>query len=382
MRPLPPARLEEWMREYYFQAEIDIGSSGVEDLSFAELREMLGITADDLDGVVFRDSETLGGAELRAAIARRWTAGAEQSVMATHGSSEAIFLAMTALLAPGDEVLALAPCYQQLIGVAESIGCAVRHWPMKADRGFEADLDALRRSLSPKTRMLVVNFPHNPTGRSLTREDARALVGAAAARGTYLVWDGAFGDITYDAPPLPSPLDAYDRALVLGTLSKCYGLPGLRVGWCLASPDVLARMACVRDYVTLHLSPLVELIATRVIDGADRILARWLPLARRNRQVVTAWMQEHRDYASWAPPDGGVCAFPRLEGITDTEPFCRALAESHRVLLVPGTCFGHPGHVRLGFGRRTELLSEGLSRLSDGLRGYRCLHPSAISTQP
>jgi capreomycidine synthase len=371
MHTLPPARLEHWMRRYYFDVEIDIGSSGVEDFDLGELRRILGITEADLDSVIFRDSETLGGTGLREAIARRWARGMVDRVMVTHGSSEAIFLLMTALLRPGDEVVALAPCYPQLVAIAEAIGCRIQYWPLAFEHGLRVDLADVRRRLNGKTRMVVVNFPHNPTGRSLTPAEQDTLLRAVEATGAYLVWDGAFADVTYARPPLPSAHDMYDRAVVLGTMSKSFGLPGLRVGWCLAAPDVLAQLVQIRDYVTLHLSPLVELIAQRVIEQADDVLARRVPIASANLQIVSTWMHEHRDCVQWVPPDGGVCAFPWLAGISDTERFCAALAESHRVLVVPGECFDQPGHVRLGFGRRTEVLREGLTRLSDGLRRYR-----------
>ncbi|HYH78361.1 MAG TPA: capreomycidine synthase [Longimicrobium sp.] len=369
MLTLPPALLENWMRDYYFRAEVDIGSSGVEDFGFAELRALLGIGCEALDEIVFRDSETLGGAELREALAARWTGGAVERVMVTHGSSEANFLLMTALLRAGDEVVVLDPGYQQLHAIAEALGCRLRRWPLRFERGFEPDLDDLRALLTPRTRMVVVNFPHNPTGASLTPGGQRELIEAVASTGAYLLWDGAFADLAYDRP-LPDPVLLYDRACSLGTLSKAYGLPGLRVGWCLAAPEVLGKMVRVRDYLTLHLSPMVELVARRVIEEADRIVGMRMELARRNRAIVAAWMDEHAEWVRWAPPPGGVCAFPRLLGIPDTEAFCRTLAEAHGVLLVPGECFGAPGHVRLGFGRDTAVVRDGLDRLSAGLRAH------------
>jgi capreomycidine synthase len=382
MPSYPPALLEEWMREFYFRAEIDIGSSGVEDFGFAELRALLGIGVEDLDRLVFHDSETLGGQGIREALAHRWTADDPARVMVTHGSSEANFLVMTALLQRGDEVLTLSPCYQQLHTVAEVIGCRVRQWSLRGEHQFHVDIQELRAQLQPRTRMVVVNLPHNPTGVSVTLEEQRALIEAVADTGAYLVWDGAFADITYDLPRLPDPTRFYDRAISLGTLSKSYGLPGLRVGWCLAHPDVLAKLVRVRDYVTLHLSPLVEFVARRVIEEADLMLAQRLALASRNRQLVAAWAGGHGDRVHWTPPMGGVCGFPWLPEISDTEAFCRRLAEEHRVLLVPGECFGRPGHVRLGFGRDTEVLRTGLSRLSDALHTYRPSQAAAPGQRP
>jgi capreomycidine synthase len=368
MQSYPPALLEEWMRLYYFAVDADIGSSGVSDFSLAEVRSLLGIGVEELDAVVFHDSQTLGGTGVRRAVARRWAGGQVDRVMVTHGSTEAIFLVMNALLRPGDEVVVLDPVYPGLGDVVRAMGCRLRPWTLRAEDGWRADLDELAALVSERTRMVVVNFPHNPTGATLTRGEQDALLSIVERAGTWLLWDGAFADLVYEAPPLPDPAPRYSRAISLGTLSKAYGLPGLRVGWCLAAPEVLEGMTRVRDYTTLHLSPLVELIAERVIDGADRVLAQKRAVARRNRQTVERWMDEQDGAISWTAPRGGVCGFPRLHEVGDVEAFCHALAREQRVMLVPGTCFGTPGHARLGFGGSAQALEAGLERLAGALR--------------
>ncbi|HEY8019502.1 MAG TPA: capreomycidine synthase [Thermoanaerobaculia bacterium] len=365
---LPPALLEEWMRSYYFEAEIDIGSSGVEDYSLGELRELLGISQRELDEVVFHDSRTLGNPELRAAIARRWAAGEVDQVIVTHGATEANYLVMNSLLERDDEVLVLDPLYQQLHSIAGAIGCKLARLPLRFEHGFAPDLEEAGALIGPRTRMIVVNFPHNPTGVTVTVEQQRELIRLAARVGAYLVWDLAFGELTYERPPLPSPGLLYERAISMGTLSKAYGLPGLRLGWCIAAPEVLARFVRLRDYLTLHLSPLVELVARRAIESAEVLLAPRLQQAARNRRRVEDWMSDQEGRASWVRPAAGVCAFPRLEGVPDVDDFCRRLLVDDGVLLVPGSCFGLPRHVRLGFGGASRDLEEGLRRLGEALR--------------
>src|SRR6266542_1531132 len=163
-----PALLEEWFRSYYFNTEIDIGSRGVEPFSMAELRSRLGISPSDLDRIVFRDSESLGGVAIRQAIARRYANGDESRVLGSHGSSEAMFLIIHSLLKPGDEVSAQDPAYQQFCSTAEAVGCSVRYWRLRFEAGFGADLDLLESLNTHRNRMIIVNFPHNPTGCSVT----------------------------------------------------------------------------------------------------------------------------------------------------------------------------------------------------------------------
>jgi aspartate/methionine/tyrosine aminotransferase len=160
----------------------------------------------------------------------------------------------------------------------------------------------------------------------------------------------------------------YERAISMGTLSKCFGLPGLRVGWCIAAPQVLEQCIRWRDYITLHLSPLVETIAAAAIAQSDVLVGPRLEQARTNLAILTAWLGGHEELG-WAPPQGGVCIFPRLPTEIDVETFCHRLARERKVLLVPGSCFGHPQHVRLGFGGAAADLKEGLGRLGDLLAG-------------
>ena len=379
---LPEALLEEWMREFYFAVDLDLGSSGVQDYSIAELRRIAGIDHGEVDAMVLHDSRTLGGPGLRRALAERFLDGDPSRVIATHGSTEANFLIMQALLKPGDEVLVLEPIYQQLRAVAEAIGCRLRGWPLRSEAGFRPDVEEGASLIGPKTRMVVVNFPHNPTGVSLSREEQRALISAAERHGAYLVWDAAFAELVYDGEPLPEPILEYDRAVSMGTLSKAYGLPGLRLGWCFASPEVLQRFVRLRDYLTLHLSPLVELFAERAIRAGDQLVGLRRRQGMENLARLERWMAEHREHVDWTRPRGGVCCFPRLRNVPDVRDFCTRLAERERVMLVPGDCFGHPQHVRLGFGASAEDLEEGLARLSRSLRRSAAPSPAVGAESP
>ncbi len=363
----PPAALEDWMRDYYFEAEIDIGSSGVEDYSLRQLRSLLGLSHEELDAIVFHDSQTLGDPALRQAIGARWAGGRDDRVIVTHGATEANFLVMNALLQRGDEVVVLDPLYQQLYSVAETIGCRLLRLPLQFEQGYRLDLAEASALIGPQTKMIVVNFPHNPTGASLTPEEQQELIRLASQVGAYLVWDAAFADLTYDQPPLPDPGLFYERAVTMGTLSKAYGLPGLRLGWCLAAPQVLERFIRLRDYLTLHLSPLVEFVAHKAIANGDLLLNQRQQQATHNLAIVERWVKERPAAVEWVRPTGGVCAFPRLPAVADVVAFCRQLAERERVLLVPGSCFGCPQHVRLGFGGATAELEEGLGRLAGAL---------------
>jgi capreomycidine synthase len=365
---IAPALLEYWLRDYYFNCDFDISCSGVESFSLGELRDILRLSQGEMDQVVFCDSESLGAPGLRKAIADRWGDGKPDCVMATHGSSEAQFLVLNALLRRGDEVVVLEPSYQPLYSIAESIGCKLRPWRLRFEKGFRPDIEEAKRLIGPRTAMVILNFPHNPTGASLTLEEQAELLDAIKQVRAYLVWDAAFAELIYEGAPLPDPYRSYERCISLGTLSKAYGLPGLRIGWALASREVLTQCIQLRDYITLYLSPLVELIAQRAIAQSDRLLSLRLPQIRANLAILADWCAQHEEFIDYVPPQGGVSTFLRLTGVANVEEFCHRLAREYKTLLVPGSCFNQPSFVRLGFGGATAELEQGLSRLSTLLR--------------
>ncbi len=364
------AKLEAWMRDYYHAVDHDIGSSGVRDVTMAELQEICGFTLAELEPMVFHDSESYGGTRLRTALAARWNGGDVDRVMVTHGSSESIYLVMHTVLEPGDEVVVVEPAYQQLYDIAASRGCHVTRWALNAEDGFAVDLAELRRLAARRPAMIVVNFPHNPTGVSITPAQQDELISIAAGCGAWLVWDHACGELTYDRPPLTLPTGRYERCIAFGTFSKSYGLAGLRVGWCIAPPEQLARMALLRDYIALYVSPVLEFIAERAVRSADRIVAMHQQHAATNLKLLREWVDSVPELVRFTDPDGGVTAFVEFPGRPDVVAMCRCLAERHRVLLVPGACFGERfrDYARLGFGGTTAELTAGLSRLEQVLR--------------
>lgn len=358
------------MRWYYHAVDHDIGSSGVRDLTVEELRELCGFDLAELDDLVFHDSESFGGTQLRAALADRWTGGDVDRVMVTHGSSEAIYIVMHTVLEPGDDVVVVEPAYQQLYDIAATLGCRILRWPLREHDGFAVDIAALRALVARyRPRMIVVNFPHNPTGVTITRDQQQELVTIAAQTDAWLVWDHAFGELSYDSAPLPLPTGCYPRCIAFGTFSKSYGLAGIRVGWCVAPHDLLARMAVLRDYIALYVSPLLEFFAEQAVRHAERIVTLQRGHAGANRRVLLDWAEAMGDRVRIVPPAGGVTAFVELPGHGDTTDLCERLARRDRVLLVPGACFGggYTSYVRLGFGGTGAELSAGLTALADAL---------------
>ncbi|GHC43879.1 capreomycidine synthase [Streptomyces cinnamoneus] len=367
---VPAAALEDWLRERYFQAETDISSSGVHNYTLGDLRALdPGLRDGELDALMFRDGPALGAERLRAAVAARVHPGPGQVVMTTHGSSEALFLALNALVRPGDEVVVPDPAYHSLSALAASVGAVLRPWPLRPENGFVPDLADLRAVLSARTRLVVVNFPHNPTGACVDPAGRTELLELVEASGATLLWDGALTDLVYDHPPLPDPSRDIGRCLSFGTLSKAYGLPGLRVGWCVLPAELAPGLVRMRDYLTLSLSPLTELLAAVAVEHADTLIAPRLAGARRGRDLLLEWARRTDGAVECPVPRGGVTAFPRFRGVTDTTELCERLLARHGVLAVPGSCFGHPDRMRIGFSCPEGDLLRGLEAISEELAG-------------
>ena len=275
-----------------------------------------------------------------------------------------MFVVMNVLLDMNDEVIVPTPSYQPLISIPEAIGCKVKLWQLHPEQQFVPDLQELKRMITADTRMVIVNFPNNPTGATLTVEQLDELIEVVSEVNAYLLWDSAFTELSYTAPPLPDPGLKYKRTITLGTLSKTYGLGGLRVGWGIVGADVLDACVNMRSYITVNLSPLIEYIAQPVVKNLDQFVSIRFQQAQINLAIVAEWVEEHKGIVDWVRPQGGVTAFIKIAAILDIEAFCRRFAHDYSVFLLPGTCFGYPEYIRLGFGGPTWALREGLSRLS------------------
>ncbi|MFJ7205061.1 capreomycidine synthase [Streptomyces sp. NPDC098789] len=367
--------LEEWYRRHLGPDIHDISSSGVHPYTFAEIRDLCRIPAADLDEIVMDDSVSQGGAGIRRAIADRYAGGDADRVLVTHGSSEAIALTLSTLLHPGDRVVVQEGIYHSLGHYPRAAGCEVVELPAASVRDGEIDPDVLAELVTPGTAAVIVNFPHNPSGVTLSPRGLKELTARTAATGAVLVWDAATAEIAHRWDVLPDPGAEGGNTVSYGTLSKTFGLPGLRVGWAIAPKELLTATFPLRDRTTLFLSPLVELVAERAVRHADVLIGARAAEARANLAHLTDWMDEHAELVRWTPPEGGVCALPvfrELErasaGPGEVERFCLELLARHRTLLVPGTAFGSRHGARLGFGGPQESFRAGLDGLSRFLR--------------
>ena len=347
-------RLERYMARYEFSARHLVASSDCESYPMAEVVSWADDECRGLwEALRLGYTESPGLPQLRAEIAGLYRGFSADDVLEVV-PEEGVLIAMTVLLESGDHVIATHPGYQTLYGIAEGLGCEVTYWEPDEEQGWRFDPAFVRRELRPRTRLIVANFPHNPTGHLPTTAEYRELFDLAAEAGAYVFSDEMYQGLEQDpATRLPSAAELYDKAVALSGMSKTYSLPGLRVGW-LATRDreLLARLAAYKDYTTICASAPGEILALIGLRERERIVARNLRTIADNLDKLQALVTRRPGLLSLSRPRAGSVCFARLGAAEGALVFCRRLVEEAGVLLLPSTVFDYgDAHVRFGLGR-------------------------------
>jgi aspartate/methionine/tyrosine aminotransferase len=373
--------LERWMTRHETHVRYDIAESGILPLTAADLLDMEPVAEraaalERLLHVPLGYSEARGSAELRGALAATYARTTADQILVTTGAIEANYLLFNVLLEPGDHMVAPYPAYQQLYSVPKAIGCDVSLWRVGPETGYRYDVDALERLVNSRTRVIVVNTPHNPTGAMLSPADARRVYEIAERVGATVIGDEAYRWLAVpDGEPFAPPMrDLGERGISVGTLSKPFGLPGLRIGW-IAGPEPLVQQCwAMRDYITLSPGKLNDALACLAMRHRDAIVARNTRIITENLATAHAWMHERRDFISWTPPRGGLLALLKYDLPIDSLALADKLALEYSVMLAPGSAFGYEHHLRLGIGQRPEVFRKGLEEAARCFDEIRASH--------
>jgi aspartate/methionine/tyrosine aminotransferase len=358
--------LERYFARWEFAVDHLLCASDVEAYPMADLLALADDESRGLwDGLRLGYTESTGHPLLRREIASLYETIEPDEVLTFAGAEEAVFCLMNVLPGEGDHVVVTWPAYQSLYEVARAAGADVTLHELYEAHDWEIDLDALRRQVTPATRLIVVNLPHNPTGMLADRATFDTVVEIAADAGAHLLVDEVYRGLEHaGGEPLPAGADALPQGLSLGVMSKSFALPGLRIGWLATHDrDLLDRLARFKDYTTICSAAPSEILAIVALRARDRVLARSRAIVAANLERLDAFFDDWADRFSWVRPRGGSIGYPRLTvpGVR-IDDWAAELVASEGVLLLPGSQFGDPGnHFRLGFGRTD--LPEALDRL-------------------
>jgi aspartate/methionine/tyrosine aminotransferase len=376
-----PFAIERFYERWEFSAELMLSSSDCESLSVADLLALEPDAEERLKRLRLGYTEVPGSPELREAIAARHELIGPEDVLGLAAAEEGIFIAYHALLRPGDHVVVEAPCYGSAIELARSTGAEVSLWQRRHEEGWAYDLEDLERLLERNTKLIYVNSPHNPTGTQMPRATFERLLEIASERSIVIFSDEVYRGLEHDSSDrLPAACDLHPGAISLNTVSKAYGLPGLRTGW-LACRDheLLARIRALKLYTTICSSAPSELLVALAVRHGERLVERSRRLVLANLPLLDAFLESREELFEWVRPTAGPIGFPRVSGDFDVERWCESIAREASVLLLPGAVYEQPRHVRFGFGRVN--LPQALARLSEHLDGGSA-GPLETASQP
>ncbi len=357
-----PFRIEQFYAKYEFTTPYMLSSSDAESRSVAELLAFEPSAKAQLEQLWLGYTESNGAPYLRQTIARIYQSIAPEDVLVFSSAEEGIFVFYNALIAATDHVIVESPCYESAFEVARCTGASVSRWERRFETGWAHDLTALESLIQKNTKAIYINTPHNPTGTNMTLETLKAVLDLARERSIYVFCDEVYRELEHQPQTrLPAACDLYENAISLGSISKAYGLPGLRLGWYASrNPKLLKAARDYKDYTTICSSAPSEFLADLALRHRDILLERNLGLVQHNLPLLEAFMTRHSSLFSWVKPTASPIAFPRLE-VADVAAFCETVALEAGVLLLPGAVYDQPNHLRMGYGRRN--MPEALAKL-------------------
>ncbi len=367
MSAFQPFAMERMMSKWENAVEVNLSESGVHPLTLGELVDdpaaVEALLATELDY-----PQANGLYELRERIAALYPGATADNVLVTVGCAEANYITLTTLLEQGDEMVTMLPNYMQIPGIGHNFELRVRGFHLRAERDWAPDLDELADVVSAETRLVAVCNPNNPTGYILTEEEMDAVVAAADRAGAWLLADEVYsgGEQRTDAQT-PSFWGRYDRVLAMNSLSKAYGLPGLRLGWVVGPAATIDEIWARHEYTTISATMLANKLAAIALspERRPRIIKRARDYIRRGFPILDAWFQSHAGVFRVVPPQAAAIAFVRYHLEINSTEFVERLMREKSVLIVPGDHFGLDHYLRISFGLPPEYLRSGLDRIHE-----------------
>ena len=362
-----PFVLEQFLSEYEQSVEYNYSESGVHPVALGELLGLAGHPIESLANIPINYPEVNGEVLLRSRIATLYPGASPDNVLVTVGASEANLLAATTLLTPGDEVLAFRPTYLQFGGMAKNIGVQVKTIDLIEDEGWRLNLDQLASHISAKTKVISIVNPNNPTGSILTDAEIDALITAADSVGAWILADEVYAGTEQNREtPTPTLYGRYHKLIAVNSLSKAYGLPGLRIGWMVGPKDTIAALWRRHEYAVVSATMLSNKLATLALHPETRpqLIKRTRSLIKTGFATLNRYLEVHPGLFSMVPPEASALSFVRYNLPVNSTVLVDQLREEHSVLMVPGDCFGLDHHLRISSALPLPYLEAGLSRLN------------------
>jgi aspartate/methionine/tyrosine aminotransferase len=362
-----PFMMERVMSKWENVVEYNLSESGVHPVTVREFVDDPAVL-DELLDTPQHYAQGNGSIELRENIAALYPGATPDNVLATVGCIEANFITLQTLVAPGEEIAVMLPNYMQIWGAAQNLGIDVRTFHLHEDLGWALNLNELNEVVSERTKLIAVCNPNNPTGHIMTEPEMEAVVSAAERVGAWLLADEVYtGAERLTDTQTSSFWGRYDKVLAMNSLSKAYGLPGLRIGWVVCPVDTVDDIWARHEYVTITGTMLSDKLAAIALSPGvrPRLLQRTRDYIRRGYPILDAWLEGHEGIFTVVPPEAAAIAYVRYHLDVNSTELVERLIKEKSVFIVPGDHFGMDRYLRISYGLPEEYLEGGLDRIHE-----------------
>jgi aspartate/methionine/tyrosine aminotransferase len=367
-----PFSMERWQSTHENRVEINLSESGVHPMTVAELLAVAG-RDEGVEDTLLSYGQSNGSDALRDRIAALYPGATEASVVVTAGGAEANFVSQWHLLEREKKAAVMLPNYMQVPGMVENFGAPILPFHLREELGWQPDLDQLEGALEEGANFILVTNPNNPTGAALTQESMQAIVDLADKHGAWILSDEVYRGAEVEGDVTPSFWGMTERVLITNSLSKAYGLPGLRLGWVVGPSEFTEEIWGRKDYTTISVSSLSDHLGTIALEPETRrkILERTRGIIRENLGTMEEWIEAQGGLFKYRPPDAGAICYMRYTADVNSSELAEKLRAEKGILVVPGDQFGMDHYLRLGFGNPKDELLDGLGRIADTFKGLR-----------
>jgi aspartate/methionine/tyrosine aminotransferase len=366
-----PFELERLLSDWEQTVEFNFAESGVHPVMLKEVLNFANVDFEQFIEIPLNYPEVNGDVQLRERVAALYEGASPDNVLVTVGASEANYILANTLLESGDEVAVMRPTYMQLSGAAANLGANVRSFSLDGTKDWALDLDELKDAVTPKTKVIAVVNPNNPTGKILSNIEMNAIITIAEKVGAWLITDEVYSGSERDIDqPAISFYGKYDKVIVVNGLSKAYGLPGLRIGWVVAPSFITKELWKRHEFTTISSSMLGNRLGEMALrpNVRKKLLTRAQKLAGEGFATLQYFLDGHPDVFSVVPPMASALSFVRYKLPINSTELVHKIRKEKSVLIVPGNCFDLDHHLRISSALPKEYLKEGLGRMNEVVR--------------
>ena len=366
---IKPFAVEEWMNAWEVGAKYNIAETCVDSISMNELFELTGEDKTEfLNRLCARRlsyGDIEGLPEFRKGVCGLYKTLNIENIVPTHGASGANHHVFYSLISPGDRVVSIMPTYQQLYSIPESYGADVQILHLSKENNYLPDLEKLRRLVTPKTKMICINNPNNPTGALMSEQMLREIVEIARSVDAWILCDEVYRHLSQEDGWCPSIVDLYEKGISVSSMSKVFSLAGLRLGW-IATHDMNVVKSCLshRDYNLVSCGVFDEMLAAVALKHRDKLLERSRKIVRENLQILDDWVSSE-PHVSYVKPKAGTTALVYYDLDIPSYEFCEEMYKKTGAFVTPGDCFEVPHSMRIGYAYGKQNLLDGLKAISE-----------------